>query len=67
MTLYKRHLLGTGLQFQRPNPLSSRWEAWQNLGSLVLENELRGLYLGLKSARRRLSSVGYQEETGILS
>ena len=42
-----------------------------NIGSIqvvdmVLEKELRVLHDNMKAARRRLSSVGFQEETGIL-
>ena len=32
---------------------------------MVLEKELRVLHVNLKAARRRLSYVGLQEETGI--
>jgi hypothetical protein len=44
-----RHLIGAGLQFQRFDPLSSWWEAWQPEADMVLE-EPRVLYLDLKVA-----------------
>jgi hypothetical protein len=38
-----KHLIGSGLQFQRFSPLSSWWEIWQ--ADVLLEKELRVLHL----------------------
>jgi hypothetical protein len=47
-TSYKgQHLIGAGLQFQRFNPLSSWWEAWQPAG---LVEEQRVLCLDPQAA-----------------
>jgi hypothetical protein len=41
----KKHLIGDGLQFQRLSPLLSWWEGWWLQADMVLEKELRTLYL----------------------
>jgi hypothetical protein len=52
---YKEHLIGAGLQIQRFNPLSSRWEHGSIWTDMEPE-ELRVLYLHPKANRRRLAS-----------
>jgi hypothetical protein len=48
---YKGLLIGAGLQVQRFNPLSSRWEHGGIQAGMVQE-ELRVLHLHLKAASR---------------
>ncbi len=54
--VYKgKHLIWAGLQVQRFNPLSSRWEHGSTQAGMVQE-ELRVLHLHLKAASRILAS-----------
>jgi hypothetical protein len=46
--------------------LLSWWDAWQHAGRLVLEKELRALYMDLKSARRKLFPHWMEHEHGRL-
>jgi hypothetical protein len=50
----KQHILGAGIQGQRFNPLSSRWEHGGIQAGMVQE-ELRVLHLHLKAASRILA------------
>ena len=51
-----KYLIGTGLQFQRFSLLLSCQEVWHDgmQADIVLDKDLRILYLYLKAARRRL-------------
>jgi hypothetical protein len=51
----KQHLIGAGLQVQRFNPLSSRWEHGSIQAGMAQE-ELRVLCLNPKAASGRLIS-----------
>jgi hypothetical protein len=53
-TLIRQTLTGAGLQFQ--SPLLSWQEAWSIQADMLLE-ELRGLQLDLKAAKRKLSPL----------
>jgi hypothetical protein len=62
---YKRkHLTGASLQFQRFSHYHHGWKHDSLQADIVLE-EPRALHFDLKVARRTLSSVGRQQETGI--
>jgi hypothetical protein len=52
---HRQHLIGTGLQVQRFNPVSSMWEHG-NIQAGIMQEELRVLHLHLKAASGRLTS-----------
>lgn len=54
-----KYLIGTGVQLQMFNPLSSLWEAWQNEGRLGAGKAKSSTSLSTGS-RRGLSSIDSQ-------